>query len=102
MKFSKNRSLAVMIFGIILPEVVTYLYNRIFSNDFQFILQYITGFIIFFSSLFLFISSVRGLFKSEKSEKLLRIIVSFFSILVLLCISLILYIQLSLRDGIGF
>ena len=69
MKFSKNRSLAVMIFGIILPEVVTYLYNRIFSNDFQFILQYITGFIIFFSSLFLFISSVRGLFKSEKSEK---------------------------------
>ena len=99
MKYSLKNSLALIVFGILLPEFITFLYNITNNNDFQFTFQYITGFIVFFCSSWLLVLSIRGIQGGGSLEKFERIVCILLSIFFLLYICLALYLQLALRNG---
>jgi hypothetical protein len=96
-----SKSLFIFFIGIILPEVLTYWYNNTYNNDFLATLQYITGFIILFCSVWLFVINIKEIKMSSGSEKLVRIFFVIMSVSMFLYISFALLLQLVFRNGIG-
>ena len=87
MKKQLTKSLLVLFFGILIPELIADLYSINHYNNFRFTLQYITGMIIFASSLFILVFNFRGLRSSIGAEKYQRIIFLIISFCFLVYIS---------------
>lgn len=102
MKGLIKNSLVLIIFGILIPEIIVFLYNRAHYNDFRFTLQYILGFFGFFSSFALLLINGRGFANSQGPEKMARIIFILLSIIAILYLSILIYFQLVFRNGVGF
>ena len=103
MKNYLSKNLVIILLGALVPEFITFVYNKNYYNDFLFTLQYITGLVIFVSSVYLLSFNWKIFRKSEKKiDKILATIFFLLGLAFLLYISFSLFLQYSFRHGVGF
>ncbi len=88
--------------GVVLPRLLSFYYNETHNNDFRFTLQYINGFLILGSSLFLVVLNSKQFKLAHAREKFWRIFFLILACLVFFVFTVALYYQFRLRHGIGF
>ena len=96
--YSNRNALVVLLLGIVVPEKITHIYNSNNNNDFRFTLQYITGTVILFSSIFLIFSCINGFKSAVGSEKVWRLFFGVISLAAFIYIGFALFMQFALRN----
>lgn len=98
MNYSLRKNLLVLFFGVLFPELIADYYSLNHYNNFRFVLQYITGLVIFLSSIFIVVSSFRGFGMSVGRERKQRIIFLVVGVGFFIYISLGLAVQFSVSN----
>ena len=103
MKQMMKVNLLGLLMGLALPEFIGFLlYRRPFNADWMPIVNFIIGFVTIVVSLYLIFFNGRNFGMKGRREKLISSLLIFVLALFVMYQGFIIYIQYSIRHGIGF